>query len=504
MNVQAFLRRAPWYIAAVAVVALIAVATTNAAQDDPPEKTTTAVENLRDFSDGFADVAETVSPAVVFITAEKKMEESAMQRFGLPPGLDLFERFFGEDGLSEEQEEQLRERFQRRAPRARGQGSGFVISEDGIIVTNHHVAGEADEVNVTLADGRTLDAEVVGTDPQTDIAVIKIDADNLPVAKLGSSQDMRVGEWVVALGSPFGLAQSVTAGIISAKGRGNVPVGGQDFFADFIQTDAAINPGNSGGPLVNLNGEVIGVNTAIVSRTGGSMGIGFAVPIDMATFVIDQLRDKGSVTRSYLGAWIQDLTPELSQHFGEPDGVLIGDIIPDSPAERAGLQSGDLVIEFEGRPVRDAGSFRSRIASTGVGEEVDLTVVRDGKRMEKTLTLAERPTELASAPEAAQPEEAEATKTELGISVQNLTEELAEQFGLTGQRGVLVSEVQPGSPAARVGLEPGVLIKKVNGKDVTTVKAFQNAVQKAKRDKDSVLLLVNDGQASRFVAIEFE
>lgn len=332
-----------------------------------------------DLSQAFRQVAKSIRPSVVSISSTKRIAASQprIQRFDVPEGFggflddDILERFFEfqmPDGALEQQ----------------GRGSGVIVSEDGYILTNYHVAGEADEVNVTLSDGRQFRAKIVGGDKATDIAVLKIDANNLKPAKLGKSANLEVGEWVLAMGSPFGLDQTVTAGIISATGRANV---GITDYEDFIQTDAAINPGNSGGPLVNLRGEVVGINTAIASRSGGYMGVGFAIPSEMAGRVMHSIIDKGFVTRGWLGAMIQDLSEELAESFKfeSTEGVLIGDVVAESPAANAGLKSGDIVTKYNGQAVETANELRNAVAATAPDTDATLEIFRDGER--KTLKV---------------------------------------------------------------------------------------------------------------------
>jgi len=308
-----------------------------------------------------------------------------------------------------------------------------------------------------------------------------------------------VGEWVIAIGNPFGLTHTVTSGIVSAKGRGNV---GIVDYADFIQTDAAINPGNSGGPLLNLRGEVIGMNTAILSRTGGSLGIGFAIPVNMIKYVESQLRDTGSVERGYLGVSIQDLSSDLAQSFGveENRGVLVGDVQPDSPAAKAGLKRGDIIIEYDGFPVQEIGSFRSRVATTSPGKRVTMVILRDGKRQTITAVVGTLSSEEAGAPAtSSKPGE----RTELGLTVQNLTDDLAQRYGYEGDYGVIITEVAPGSAAAMAGITPGMLVQEVNRKRINNTRDFDAAIRESKTAK-TILLLIKDGQYTRYVAIKTE
>jgi serine protease Do len=461
-----------------------------------------SISLLNQLSDAFAQIAEEASPAVVFIQVEKQISMRGFNRGMGPQGwpFDFFDRFFGPgmpgmpmpQGPGPDQS----------GPQDRivpyGQGTGFILSPDGYIVTNHHVVGEADRVKVQLADGREFDAEIVGSDPQTEVALIKIDAKDLPALPLGNSDNLRVGEWVLAIGSPFGLNHSVTAGIVSARGRGNLQIVD---YADFIQTDAAINPGNSGGPLLNLAGEVVGMNTAILSRSGGNVGIGFAIPINMVKYVEGQLKKDGTVKRGFLGVGIQNLTSDLAQWFDLPNGrgALITEVTPDSPAERAGLKADDVIVEFDGRPVEDTGSFRSRVATTEPGTSVDITVIRKGERMTKKVEVGTLDNDMQMARRGNEVK----APAEIGITVQNLNDEIAERLGFQDQSGVVVSGVEPGSAAEAAGIQPGVLIQEVNRKPVKNVNDFTKALQDSAGQR-STLLRLRDGDMSRYVAIELK
>jgi serine protease Do len=377
-----------------------------------------------------------------------------------------------------------------------GQGSGFIISKDGYILTNNHVVGDADKVTVKLLDGREFTAKTIGTDVHSDVAVIKIDGKDLPMLQMGDSDTLEVGEWVVAIGNPFGLSHTLTVGVVSAKGRSSVGIAD---YENFIQTDAAINPGNSGGPLVDLDGRVVGMNTAIFSRNGGYMGIGFAIPINMAKAIKDQLIQTGSVTRGYLGIVIQDLTPELAKSFGLKDnqGILVSQVSEDSPAAKAGLKQGDVIVEFAGKPVEKVGAFRNGVALKAPGSKEELTVLRSGKRKTFSITIGKLPDgELA---DAGTPHSLE----KLGLTVQTLTPELARQFGFQVEKGVVVTQVTPGSEAALAGINPGAVILEVNRKPVSNTEEFKRAVAQTP-EKGVVLLLIKDGQYSRYVALKTE
>jgi len=462
-----------------------------------PDEAQTALASVEALSSTFANVAEKASPAVVYIQVEKDIRPAAnwrpypgaraqgsldLRNFFQGPAAPPFGR--GEQGAPE-----------RRVPI--GEGTGFLISSDGYIVTNHHVVGEADQVNVTLSDGRKFEARIVGTDPQTEIALVKVEATGLPSLQFADSDQVRVGEWVLAIGNPFGLSHSVTSGIISARGRADV---GIVDYADFIQTDAAINPGNSGGPLLNMRGEVVGVNTAILSRTGGSNGVGFAIPVNMVKHVSGQLREHGAVSRGHLGIAIQDLTPEIASWFGvgQSRGILIAEVVEGSPAERAGLQRDDVIVGVDGQPVDDAGGFRSRIATTDAGKLLDLEIIRAGERINKQVEVGAKATEIVASNKNGKEGDGGAR---LGVSLQPLTGDVARELGYEGSEGVVVADVVPGSPAHRAGLRPGALITEVNRKQARDPKDVQAAVKES-ADQGTVLLRVREGNASRYVAVK--
>ena len=394
--------------------------------------------------------------------------------------------------------------FRRRIPRSRppqrqypqtAQGSGFIMSSDGYILTNNHLVRDAEKVVVELADGRefTATAEDIKTDPDTDVALVKIDAKDLPHLELADSDKLEVGEWVLAIGNPLGLSHTVTAGIVSAKGRTGFRLA---TYEDFIQTDAAINFGNSGGPLINLDAKVVGINTAIVGATG-NIGIGFAIPINMVKRVSDQLAKSGTVERGFLGVLPQDLNREMAKAFGLENGkgVLIPEVTPDSAADKAGLRHNDVILELDGEPVDSADAFRNSIAMFKPGTKVDLVVWRDGKSKKIKVELSKRPPE----EELARTTPAK-TIEELGFSVQNLSDELAERYGYEGQSGVIVNRVEPGSQADRVNIVPGALIKEVDREEVKNTKEFNEAIEKARR-KGNVLLLVKIERATFFALL---
>jgi serine protease Do len=430
----------------------------------------------------FTDLARAVRPGVVNIQVVKKVKNVGFgfHSFGGPFGeKNPFGDFFGPF-------------FEGNAPRSfeqQGVGSGFVINRDGYILTNNHVVEDADQIKVKLANGKEYDGKVVGRDPKTDLALIKINgASDLHSLQMGNSDDLKVGSWVVAVGSPFGLEQTVTAGIISAKGR----VIGSGPYDDFIQTDASINPGNSGGPLINMKGEVVGINTAIIAS---GQGIGFAIPINMAKEVVPQLEEKGHVTRGWLGVSIQGVTPELAKSFGlkEKKGALVAQVVPGSPAEKAGIEQGDILIEFDGKNVTDSKDLPRMVASTPVGKAVTVKLSRDGKVLDRQVKVGEMK-------EKAEVTQTPSTKKSLGISVQNITPEMAKDLGLKKETGVVVTGVEPGSPAADAGIRTGDVIREVNRRPVTDVQDFVQKIEKAK-DQDNVLLFLQRGQNNLFAAV---
>jgi serine protease Do len=452
----------------------------------------TSIETLRRMGKAFASIAEKASPAVVGVKAEKVITREDYPSLREWPFGDPFEPF-GDDLFNYF--------FRYRSPRRRSdrqpeyrqtaQGSGFIISDDGYILTNNHLVGEAEKVTVRLADDRELDAEIKGTDRESDVALIKIDADNLPTVRLGDSDALEVGEWVIAIGNPFKLSHTVTAGIVSAKGRSGLGVAE---FEDFIQTDAAINFGNSGGPLLNLNGEVIGINTAIIGP-GGNIGIGLAIPINMARQVYPRLMEGGKVVRGYLGIWYEPLTPKLADAFGleDTEGVAVSEVIEDSPAEKAGLKPNDIIVEFDGEPVKNANEFRNRVAMTKPDKEVDIVVLRNGKREKFAAKLANR----SEAGIGRAPSEA---MEQLGLTVQPLTTDLARRLGYEGLTGVVVTEVGQGSLADRAGISVGALIMEVNQQQVESVREFNQAVQKAAKE-GKALLRIKYEDYTRFIVL---
>lgn len=453
-----------------------------------------SIDTLRRMGNAFAQIAEKNSPAVVSIKADKIVTRDRPSMHDWPFGEqfdpfedDLFDFFF----RRQRPRQHPRQRSPQQQYRQQVQGSGFIVSADGYILTNNHVVGEADGVTIKLLDGREFTAKNIKTDPESDVAVVKIDESDLPFLELADSDALEVGEWVLAIGNPFGLSHTVTAGIVSAKGRSGI---GLTAYEDFIQTDAAINFGNSGGPLVNLDGKVVGINTAIVGP-GGNIGIGFAIPINMAKAIYDQLIGTGTVVRGFLGIAMTELTPELAEAFDLKDtkGVAISEVLEDSAAEKAGLKHNDIVVEFEGQPVESTNELRNRVAMLKPGAKVELVVLRDGKRKKFTAELGERPTKPLLA---AQPE----TLEQLGFSVQNLTDDLAERLGYEGQSGVVVTRVEPGSLADLAGISSGTLIIEVNREPVENTDQFNEAMEKT-AEQGTVLLLIKDKRYTRFVVL---
>ena len=434
-------------------------------------------------AEGFRPVVKNALPAVVNISTTRiiRTQQGQSPFFSNP----LFRDFFG-FGWEFDQPQERREN---------NLGSGVIVSSDGYILTNDHVVNDATGIIVSLGDRRELKAEIVGTDPKTDIAVLKVKEEGLPHLRLGDSNMVGVGDIVLAMGNPFGIGQTVTMGIVSATGRGGLNL---EAYEDFIQTDAAINPGNSGGPLVNVRGDVVGINTAIISRSGGNQGIGFAVPSNMARGVMEQLIEKGRVVRGWLGVSIQPVTSSVAKAFGmeESQGALISDVDPDSPAARAGIETGDIIVGVDGKTIEDNRELQLMIADAGPNTEINLKVIRDGRETNITVTLGELEDEQQAAAGSAQRE-----GPLDGVQVGDLNPQLARQLGLPQETfGVVVSYVRPGSAAAEAGLSRGDIIQEVNRESVSNVAAFNSAVRRAGRE--SVMLLVNRAGRTHFVVVE--
>ncbi len=428
-------------------------------------------------------LAETLTPAVVNVRTT-----SEARRTRVPQVPEPFRRFFPQppEGGGE------------REVRPRGIGSGFIIDADGYIVTNHHVVDGSRSIEVQLSDGRTFQPKVIGSDAETDVALLKIEATGLPMIPLGSSSALKVAEPVMAIGNPFGFDHTVTVGIVSGMGR----FIGQGRFDDFIQTDAAINPGNSGGPLINTRGEAVGINSAIRSSSGGFQGIGFAIPVDLAKPILGQLRATGKVTRGWLGVAIQPLTDELAKSFGitGTQGALVASVSDDSPAARAGFKPGDVIITFDGKTVEGPRVLPAIVANTPVGRAVPVVVLRDGKR-QTVMVMVGSLADSREARAATSEKLPESRATEkLGLSLQELTPELAKQLGVQSDKGVVVTEVKPDSPAAQAGLAPGDVIREVNRMPVQGLQDVERGLARG-QDPAHVLLRVEREGSQRYVVV---
>jgi serine protease Do len=435
----------------------------------------------------FVAVAEQVSPAVVNISAEHKVSaETPDMQWGFGgPFDDLFRDFF--------------KNFPRNEGRSQTLGSGFIISDDGYIITNFHVIKDASNIIVKLVDKREFkgdEVKVIGSDARTDLALLKISTkDKLHALLLGDSDKIKVGDWVIAFGNPFNLEGTVTVGVISAKGRSNITLPEGPDFQSFLQTDAAINPGNSGGPLVDIHGEVVGINSAITSPSGGNVGIGFAIPINLAKTVIDELRDKGKVTRGYIGIYLQDITDDIKEGMGlsSLSGVLVSEVMENTPASRAGLKNGDVILEIDGKKVEDVQSFRITIASLPVGKTVSLKVFRDGKEKNVQVTVGEMPAEQNASVE-------EEKESGLGLTVVNVNDPRADQFQLDVTIGVIVITVQPGSAAEKAGIAAGDVIMGIGKSAIKSVVDYKKAVAGLAKGKP-VIFQLQRNQRKVYVAL---
>ncbi len=451
--------------------------------------------HLERISKGFAYVVKKAGPAVVHVSVEKYRQRGATRtldpfNFFNDP---FFERFFGPNFRIPEQKQKPRTFKQRAA------GSGFIISQDGYILTNNHVIRNANKITVRLADEREFQAEVIGTDPQSDVALIKIDGKNLPILPLGDSDAIHVGEWAIAIGSPFELKQTVTVGVISAKGRNRI---GISDYENFIQTDAAINPGNSGGPLLNIHGEAIGINTAIFTRSGGHMGIGFAIPVNMAKVIVKQLQEYGKVTRGWLGVGIQDIDKDLAEFFGldSTRGVLITGISEGSPADKSGLKDGDVIIAINGKQTKGVAELRNIIAMIIPGTKSSLQIIRDREEKTIKITIGEQPPDFASTAKGAADK---GILSKMGLNLQDLTPALAKKFGYENNQGVLIADVARDSQAAKANIRPGTLIEEVNKIRVHNLKELNMVLEKSE-NQNQVLLRIRHGEHSRFIVLRNE
>lgn len=467
----------------------------------PIDTDSPAYRQAMSLSDAFRQTASAVQPSVVTITSESKVAGPAVRGQSPEMNEDMLRRFFEGSPFGERFKggPQMDRRFFKpsSAPQQvrRGIGTGVVISSDGLILTNNHVVADADDVRVKLSDGREYLAVDVRTDPKTDLAVLKIKASGLTPARLGNSDRVEIGDWVLALGQPFGLEGTVTAGIISAKQRG-IGITARE---NFLQTDAAINPGNSGGPLVNLAGEVIGINTAISSAGGGNDGVGFAIPINVAKWVSDQLVETGSVRRAFLGVGIQQVTHELAGQFGVQanQGVLVTHVTNDSPAAAAGVQPGDVILSYAGDEVASPRELQNVVERSEPGAKHDLVLLRNGKQMTLSVAAGEQPAETtASTPQSRQA----APASKLGFEVGELSEAVAQRLGLGDVDGVVVTKVDPIGAAAKVGLSSGMVIAQVNRQPVSSIDDFR-AATKDLESKDGLLLLIRTPNGSRFVVV---
>lgn len=449
----------------------------------PPPKDTTVPEQVVSpgiLSNTFRQIAKSLKPTVVNISVVQKAKANGGEKI---PGFD-----FEMPGSN--------------APR-RGTGSGFVVTSDGYILTNNHVVTKADNIEVKFPDGHKYKAKVVGTDPETDIAVVKIDANNLSPASLGDSDSMEQGDWVVAIGSPFGLEQTITAGIVSAKGRN---VGGGTY-NNFIQTDASINPGNSGGPLVNMKGEVIGINTMIFSENGGNQGIGFAIPSNQVRTIYNQLVAGGKVTRGYLGVIITEITPENAKGLGltVSEGALVNDVQPDGPAAKAGIQSGDVIVSFDGKSVKGSRELTNIVAETPVGKKTDLKLIRDGKPQTLTIQTTERKSDVSNDSLLGQGEKnnlSEEASGKLGISASTLNEQQAASLKI--KSGVVIEQVVPGGAASEVGLQRGDVIHRINRQTVNSMADLVNGLKSVQSGDTVILQVERKGQSLIFVNITID
>ncbi len=485
--------RALCLAAALAFAGAVAPASAQQAAPDQQSSNEQATQHGRQVLDQISQVFEAaaakVNPSVVPIFSESKV---TVQN---PFGGDQLQQFFGNQFFQRYFGQQMPDQQERTV---HALGSGVIASSDGYILTNNHVVQGAEKLTVVLPNGNRTQAKIVGTDKETDLALIKVDEHNLPVATFGNSSDVKVGQWVIAVGNPFELLHTTTAGIISAKGRSQVGVSG---YQDFIQTDAAINPGNSGGALADLDGRVIGINSMISTPSGGSVGLGFAIPINLAMNVMDQLKEHGKVIRGYLGVLLQPLTPELKQAFGigsNVEGALIGDVVQGSPADMAGVKQGDVVTSINGMQIKTATELQNAVAGMMPDTTAQLGVLRNGNMMMLSVKLGQKPEENQ---QNENQQGGPPNPQRLGISVETLTPQLAQQLGYQGEQGAVIARVQPGSPADNAGLKRGDLVKEVNRQPVRSAQDLVNMVRSLKAGSTAALLVQRDNN-SFFVPVQ--
>jgi serine protease Do len=438
---------------------------------------------LESFSNSIADIAEKVGPAVVNIDTVRMVKQSS-PFFSQDP---IFRHFFGE---------QFKD-YSKTIPQ-KGTGSGFIISQEGYIITNEHVVHKAEKIKVTLSDGRKFTGKLIGSDLDSDIAIVKIDSDDLPIVTLGDSDKLRVGEIVVAIGNPYGLKQTVTMGVVSAEGR-SIPIEGHTY-RNFIQTDAAINPGNSGGPLLNIKGEVVGINTAIIAY---AQGIGFAIPINIPKKNIDELIELGKVRKSWLGVYIQEVTPEIAEQFNLPEdakGVLVGDVVKDSPAEKSGIKRGDIITRVNNKEVDSPEELQDKIRSIEIGEKANIEVIRDGKEISFVVKIDEMPT---VDEEGSELSKEKVFSVQTGLKIEAVSPEIAKEVGLPWVKGLVITEVILGSSADNMGLQRGDIILEANRVEVSTVDEWGKVISKLEPG-DTLLLLVFRSGHTYYVPIKVE
>ena len=438
----------------------------------------------------FTELVEEASPAVVNISTRQNLPQREVAAQGQMPDLEglppMFREFF-ERNLPQ----MPRNPGGGRQREAQSLGSGFIISHDGYVLTNNHVVADADEIIVRLSDRSELEAKLVGADPRTDVALLKVEGKNLPIVKLGKSQKLKVGEWVLAIGSPFGFDHSVTAGIVSAKGR-SLP---NESYVPFIQTDVAINPGNSGGPLFNLDGEVVGINSQIFTRSGGFMGLSFAIPIDVAMDVANQLKSEGKVSRGWLGVVIQEVNKDLAESFGldKPAGALVAQVLDDGPAAKGGLQVGDVILSLNGEPIIMSADLPHLVGALKPGDQAALEVVREGDRKTIKLAIGALPEDEDEVVAMGDPAGAERSSNRLGVAVAELTAEQKKAFDLRG--GVVIREVQNG-PAALIGLRPGDVVTHLNNQSIDSVATFTKVAKSLPANRSISMRVLRQGRAS--------